>query len=434
MLYRHLLLPALLLLHTLTTSAQTITLMTSYPQPVVSAFQQAFEEQHPTLQLNVLWRMPFDALPYLLQPQQGGVDVYWTPSQTNYLRLKAAGALAPLKLDRIGLPDHLDQTRLRDMDDTFIASEIAGYGLFINPQRLQQLAVAEPTSWHDLTNPRLRGTVALPVPSAVGYAPMLIDQLLQADGWQQGWNNWQAIAANSQLVDRRGSFVTDKVSTGQAAIGLTMDFFANATIASGADGRFVYPQQTAFNPAHIALMTDSRQPDAARLFIRFVLSEAGQQLLFHPDIRKLPIRPSVYQQAPDNIPNPFGLALDSRYNPAKGLSRRPLTNALFDAAITHNHPALIETSRLLHQASQLAAPEPENNPILQQAYALFHRLPVTEPDATSEILHDFQQREHNPAADARCQTLEQQWQGEFARQYAAAADLARQVIAGEATL
>jgi phosphoglycerate transport regulatory protein PgtC len=209
----------LLLAVTGSAAAEQLTVMTSYPREVVSRFEEAFENRHPEIPLQILWRMPHDALPYLLQPKQGGVDVYWTPSVGNFIALKAAGALGPIGIDRSGLPERIGDALLSDPEGTFLASETAGYGLFIDPERLAKLGVAEPKTWGDLADPRLKGQVALPVPSGVGYAPMLVDQLLQAEGWEAGWNTWRAIAVNSRLINSRGNFVTEEVSTGRVAGG-----------------------------------------------------------------------------------------------------------------------------------------------------------------------------------------------------------------------
>ncbi|MEJ2467424.1 MAG: extracellular solute-binding protein, partial [Candidatus Thiodiazotropha sp.] len=280
-----------------------LTVMTSYPESVVSRFEEAFERRYPDIRLQILWRMPFDALPYLLQKQQGGVDVYWTPSQRNFLVLKAAGALAPIGIDREGLPEIIGGGRVSDPEHYFLA----------------------------LTDPRYRGEVALPVPSGVGYAHMLVDQVLQSEGWEAGWNLWRAIARNSRLMMTRGNFVTDEVAAGRSAIGLTMDFFAKSSRARGAGGAFVYPRKTAFNPAQIAITADTPHRSEAQLFVTFILSEAGQKLLFLPDIRKLPIRPSVYAEAPEGYDNPFTLEADLSYDAAKGIPRRGLNAVLFDA-------------------------------------------------------------------------------------------------------
>ncbi len=404
-----------------------LTVMTSYPESVVSRFEEAFENRYPDIRLQILWRMPFDALPYLLQEQQGGVDVYWTPSQRNFLALKAAGALAPIGIDLSGLPEIIGGGRVSDADHCFLASETAGYGLYYNPQRLQQLGVPVPERWQDLTDPRYRGEVALPVPSGVGYAHMLVDQVLQSEGWEAGWNLWRAIARNSRLMMTRGNFVTDEVAAGRSAIGLTMDFFAKSSRARGAGGAFVYPRKTAFNPAQIGITASARHPDEAKLFVSFILSEAGQNLLLLPDIRKLPIRPSVYAHAPEGYDNPFTLEADLTYDAVKGIPRRGLNAVLFDAAITHQHAQLIETWDLLEQAQQDASPVERKR--LEAAYAALTALPIDEPDDGSELARACLRRADEPEGEPACAQAEQDWNRFFKEAYTRAGSIAREVLA-----
>ncbi|BAP55464.1 regulatory lipoprotein [Thioploca ingrica] len=407
-------------------SAEQLTVMTSYPQEVVSRFEETFEHRHPEIQLQILWRMPHDALPYLLKPQQGGVDVYWAPSLGNFLALKAAGALGPLGINRNGLPERIGDTLLVDPQGTFLASETAGYGLFINPDKLAKLGVAEPKVWADLTDPHLKGEVVLPVPSGVGYAPVLVDQLLQAEGWEAGWKTWRAIAANSRLITNRGNFVTEEVSSGRATVGLTMDFFAASSVASGAKGKFLYPARTAFNPGQIAITASTPRRLVAETFVTFILSEEGQILLFHPAIRKLPVRSSVYTQAPPGYVNPFTLHVDTRYDPVRGLARRSLNSALFDAAITRHHGTLIEVWALLHQAEVAATPKAQET--LGRARAALTALPLSEPAPDAPLALACEQRTEDIKAEAQCAAAEREWDTFFEAHYAEAKALAAEVL------
>jgi phosphoglycerate transport regulatory protein PgtC len=404
-----------------------LTVMTSYPESVVSRFEEAFESRYPDIRLQILWRMPFDALPYLLQARQGGVDVYWTPSQRNFLTLKAAGALGPIGIDREGLPEIIGGGRVSDPQHYYLASETAGYGLYYSPERLRQLGVQVPEQWRDLTGPRYRGEVALPVPSGVGYAHMLVDQLLQSEGWVAGWNLWRGIARNSRLMMSRGNFVTDEVAAGRSAVGLTMDFFAQSSRARGAGGAFVYPRKTAFNPAQIAITAATPHRAEAELFVSFILSEAGQSLLFLPEIRKLPIRPSVYAQAPEGYANPFTLEADLSYDAKKGITRRGLNAVLFDAAITHQHAHLIEAWDLLEQAQKDASPVERER--LEEAYAALTSWPIEEPDETSELARACLNRADEPGAEAVCAEAEQVWNGFFQEAYAQAISISKEILA-----
>ncbi len=420
-----------LLLGLFTAQAQAVTqltVMTSYPESVVSRFEEAFEQAHPEIRLQILWRMPFDALPYLLQPRQGGVDVYWSPSLRNFLALKAAGALGLIGIDREGLPEVIGGGRVSDADGRFLAAETAGYGLYYNPERLRQLGLGVPRRWQDLSDPRYAGEVALPVPSGVGYAHVLVDQLLQAEGWEPGWNSWRQIALNSRLMLSRGNFVTEEVASGRSAVGLTMDFFAESSRARGAGGEFVYPEQTAFNPAQIAVTADTTQREAAQTFVAFILSDAGQALLFHPDIRKLPVRPSAYARAPEGYANPFALDADLRYDPLIGMPRRGLNAALFDAAITRRHEALKEAWSLLRRAEQGASPVELAR--LGVAREALNALPIGEPEAGSSLAAACLRRADEPEGTPLCREAEAAWDRFFDAHYAEAKRIAQAVLSG----
>ncbi|MCB5188021.1 extracellular solute-binding protein [Methylobacillus caricis] len=352
-----------------------VVVMTSYPQEVVSQFEAAFEKQYPQYKLEVLWRQSRDAMAYFKESGQP-VDVYWTPAQRNFAQLEKMQAFQPLNLDLDGLPAAVNGFALRE--GNHIATEIAGYGIVSNPQALAKAGLPIPRNWTDLSHPALKGKIALPVPSKVGYAPPLIDILLQGYGWQDGWNLLQAIAANAELVTSGATFVSDDVASGRLLAGLTIDFFTASAIANGAPLQFVYPELTGYSPAHLAIMKNAGNLEGARAFSKFVLSEQGQRLLFHPDIRKLPVRPSVYADKPAAYFNPFENNPAFVYDTRRGLARQEITNALFDAIITFNLPSLQNAVSAIRDASNKSGPDA---PAVVKAKQLLHSLPIDEAGA-----------------------------------------------------
>lgn len=350
-----------------------VVVMTSYPQEVVSPFEAAFEQQYPQYKLEILWRQSRDAMAYFKQPPQP-VDVYWTPAQRNFAQLEQMQALQTLDLDLTGLPDSLHGFSLRSRD--YLASEIAGYGMAINPEAIRELGLTIPSNWQDLTAAGYRGKIGLPIPSKVGYAPPLIDIILQGYGWQAGWNLLQAVAANAELISNGGTFISDDIASGRLLVGLTIDFFTASAIANGAPLQFVYPDITGYSPAHIAVMRQASNVAGAKAFRDFVLSEQGQRLLFHPDVRKLPVRPSVYAHKPAGYHNPFAGNSGFVYDSRKGLARQELTNALFDAIISLNIAQLQYSYEQLAKVTQrLGADAPQ----VIKAKALLQTLPIAEP-------------------------------------------------------
>jgi phosphoglycerate transport regulatory protein PgtC len=380
-----------------------VVVVTSYPDEVVSRFEAAFEKANPAWRLRIVWHMPHDALPTLRKPGPEGIDVYWTPSPRNYAILKGEGLLRKLDVDRGGLPGRIGNTWIDDPDGYFAATETAGYGFAINPDYLKAHGLPEPADWADLADARYADHIALPNPGKVGFAPVMADIPLQAYGWQKGWAMWSAVTANSLLVDRGGTFVSDELGSGRRGIGVSIDFFVAAAIAKGAPLRFIYPKHGGVNPGQVAIMAASRNPDGARAFVSFLLSDAGQKIVTHPDIRKLPVRPLVYAGLDAGYHNPFAAAAAGGYgyDSDRGLGRLPVIAALFDAALAQRHDRL---AALWTKARTIGGERGE------QAKQLLSAVPISEADADRpELQRVFANRRDDPKAERAAVSLERQW-------------------------
>jgi ABC-type glycerol-3-phosphate transport system substrate-binding protein len=231
---------------------------------------------------------------------------------------------------------------------------MAGYGFIVHPDALARLGLATPKDWTDLTASAWAGQIVMPIPSRVGFAPVMVDILLQAYGWEKGWATWSAIAGNAgTLMDRGSTFVTDEVSSGRRAVGLSIDFFAASAIANGAPLRFVYPAHSGINPAHIAITKNAANPAGARAFAQFVLAtNGGQKIITHREIYKLPVRPAVYRELPADYYNPFAAAEKGAFDYDGDLTRQRLglIGALFEQMLIREHGELVELWQGVHRA------------------------------------------------------------------------------------
>ena len=360
---------------------EPLVVLTAYPDEVLSRFEAAFEKSHPEYRLQFIWRMPHDALPYLQNPRQSGVDVYWSASPRTYAVLAKQGALQKLDIDRSGLPDHLGGTLLSDPDGYYVATEMAGYGFAVNPQVLTRQKLAEPADWTDLIDPRFAGQIVLPTPARVGFAPPLVEIVLQAYGWNKGWALWSEIAGNSVLLDRGSTFVTDEVSSGRRAVGLTIDFFAASALANGAPLKFIYPPHNGVNPAHIAITASAPHAAGAKAFVEFVLSAQGQKILAHPDIRKLPVRPAVYGDLSASQFNAFDAAGKGgfAFNEEIAKPRMGLTTALFEQFLGAPHDDLAVLWARVHGAEAKGLP-------VAKARLMLSAVPLSEAESFDAAL------------------------------------------------
>lgn len=355
---------------------QPVVVLTAYQDEVVTRFEAAFEKAHPEYRLQMIWRMPHDALPYLRQPGQSGVDVYWSASPRTFAALARDGALRPLDIDRSGLPAAVGNAPLADPAGYYTATEMAGYGFALNRKALAERQLPEPADWRALADPRYAGLIALPSPARVGFAPPLVEIVLQAYGWEAGWALWSEIAGNAALVDRGSTFVTEEVASGRRPVGLSIDFFTASAIANGAPLVFRYPDHSGINPAHIAITAGAPNPRGARAFVEFVLSNEGQRLLAHADIRKLPVRPSAYEALPADYFRPFAAAEKGvfDYRADAGQARQGLSAALFHQFLVAPHDELVGLWARVHRAeaagkSVAAARQALSTPPLTQAQA-----------------------------------------------------------------
>jgi phosphoglycerate transport regulatory protein PgtC len=321
-------------------AAEKVVIMTSYPQEMISQFEAAFEKQFPQYRLEVLWKQSNDALPYLTR-HQGEVDVYWTPSRQNFVQLKQQGLLQTLDPAWIKSPVSLHGSLLNDPQNYYAATEIAGLGMVISPAAFSNARLQAPKDWPGLADPGLQGQIAFPLPARIGFASGLIDAMLRGKSWPEGWAMLTKITLNARFIENGSTFITDEVAAGRAMVGISMDFFAASAIAKGAPLQYIYPPVVAYSPAHVAILKHAPHQAAARDFAQFTLSSAGQQLLFTPDIRKLPVDPLVYALRPQGYFNPYAAA-EQPGEKVRDVAEQNLLNAYFESTLA-KHQGLLQS-------------------------------------------------------------------------------------------
>jgi phosphoglycerate transport regulatory protein PgtC len=358
-----------------------VVVMTSYPEEMTIRFEQAFEKLHPETRVQIVWKQGGDALAALSAPDQGGTDVYWSPAQQIYPLLNERGAFRPFPVDRAHLPGFIGAQPLVEPGSVYEAAEAAGYGLAVDPEALARAGAPKPLTWRDLTSPAYDGLLAMPVAGRVGFSPALYEIILQSEGWDAAWALLSEASANAALLTG-GPAQVNAVRDGKAAIALTIDFFPLGVAANGGKLETVYPQRTAFLPAHVALMAKSPHPQAAQAFIDFTLSQEGQRLLLHPDVTRHAVRPDAYDPPQQAKVNPFATPqLTFVYDYRLARERRDLVAALFDVALVEPQPEMKALWRALQAAEARPGPAPERRRVLAQARALLGAVPVSAGEA-----------------------------------------------------
>jgi iron(III) transport system substrate-binding protein len=298
------------------------------------------------------------------------IDILFGGGDFSFDQLKAAGIFQPMHLDPALLhaafpSNNLAGVRLYDtnVDATgepaprWVGTCLSGFGIIYNPDLYRTLQLPPPTSWHDLTDPQLKGFIGLADPShsgSVAAALMMVLQRAMADaeqdlfaneprfvtmapadrkqnaeyqaaigrGWKRGMEELTLIAANARYFTDSAETVPTDVSRGEAAAGMAIDFYAHVTedVVGPSRARFVLPAHaTAITPDPVAILTGVKgeRLELAMHFVEFLLSRQGQLLWAlpvgvpgGPTVRGLlrpPIRRDVYadRHGWESLENPF---------------------------------------------------------------------------------------------------------------------------------
>jgi ABC-type Fe3+ transport system substrate-binding protein len=264
------------------------------------------------------------------------VDIFFGGGIPPYDKLAGEGLFEPYRL-----PDDLLQRipaafpggKVYDPEYRFYGTVFSGFGIMYNKEVLRRLGLPEPQSWEDLARPDFVSWVGMGDPRSSGSALMVFQIILQAYGWEKGWDIITRMSGNIRYFTASASAIPKDVALGEIAVGGAIDFYAATAIERVGGDRlgFVLPEgKTVMNPDPIAILKNPPHRELAQAFVRFVMSEEGQRLWFLPpgspggpekyNLRRLPVMPEVYKRYADlvgNIRSPYDWRTDFVYDEAK---------------------------------------------------------------------------------------------------------------------
>jgi iron(III) transport system substrate-binding protein len=134
-----------------------------------------------------------------------------------------------------------------------------------------------PTSWQDLLKPEAKGLIAMPSPLASGAA--LIHTVTLTSNLPEGWGYYEGLANNDALAEGANGGVLKAVAGGEKLFGMIVDFMPIRERAKGAPVEFVFPTEGVSAVTEpVAILKSTKNAEAARAFVDFLLSKKGQEL------------------------------------------------------------------------------------------------------------------------------------------------------------
>jgi ABC-type Fe3+ transport system substrate-binding protein len=398
---------------------QQVVIVTSFPKELTAAYKKAFEAKNPGIKVEILNKPTPAGVAYIREaPANNKPDVFWVSAPDAFEVLAAEKLLVKLESPAKEVPAKIGNYPINDPKGYYLGQALAGYGIMWNTRYLKANKLPQPKEWADLAKPVYFGHVAI----------------LQGEGWEKGWRQMLMISGNCAAITERSFGVPDGVNSGQYGIGLVIDFFGLAAKSSGFPTEFVYPSVTAIVPANIGLVAGAKNAENAKKFINYTLSPEGQELLFDPQISRLPVLPSVYAKAPAGFPNPFTGKIKPKVNFDSDLSesRYYVVSSLFDQTITFRHKELTQAAKAINSAAaKLAGKDrPQAAKLLEEARELAYSPVVSELKAKDkEFLALYRNTKRDAEKTKRVTALEEYWGNTARKNYARAIELANQAAA-----
>lgn len=227
--------------------------------------------------------------------RQGGVDV--VDGRSAIPHLKRAGLLAPIAgLAGSGLPPELVDTAGYWVATNLYFNAVAVNTEMVPPER-------RPQSLDDLLRPEWAGRMVWSSQSTLSSAAGFIGMVLKARGEEQG-RSFLTRLGRQQIAsfDVSSRQIVDKVIAGQFELGLQV-FHHQVAVSSGrgAPVTWLPLQPLTGSVTAVAITRQSPHPNAARLFVDFLMSPAGQEIFREAD--SLPARPGVAAKDPALMPD-----------------------------------------------------------------------------------------------------------------------------------
>ena len=287
---------------------ETLMVYTSCPIEIMTQIEQVFEESHPNIDVQVYRSGTGTITAKIAAEREAGkvlADIVWVADYAYFESLKELGLLYSYK-----------SPEAANLPKIFIDPDYCYYGarIFCMVIAYNTLLVDDPPRrWTDLLDPKWRGQIVTGNPQYSGSNVVATAALCL----EYGLSYLKGLRENEIAVVRGNSQAAAEIAAGAYMVGFTLDNIVRELKAQGSPINLVYPEDGAvFLPSPIAIINTTEHLEAAKAFVDFVLSPAGQEALVkygsyipaRPDVAPPPDTPTVDQIHVMDLPLSFLMA------------------------------------------------------------------------------------------------------------------------------
>ena len=219
-----------------------------------------------------------------LQAEDGKTeaDIWFGGGVDSYLNARDLGYLEPYKSPEVSAinPQYCDE------DGHFSGLALVPAGWIVNDDILEEKGLEAPKTWEDLADPKYKGEVIMADPAISGTNYAIVSGLIQALGEEKAWDYFERLNENIDFFAQGGGEPLEKVAAGEFAIGVVAITGGTYAVGETSPTSVVYPEDMIpWTPAPIAIFKNTKNLEAAKVFVDWYLSQHGQEILREADAR-----------------------------------------------------------------------------------------------------------------------------------------------------
>lgn len=199
-------------------------------------------------------------------------DIWFTGGADAFINAAENGLLEPYISDESkNISDEM-----KDINGYWYGTSLTVVNWVVNTELINELGIEIPTKWDDLLQDKLKGLVSMSDPASSGTAYNTVSAILQTRGEEEGWNYLDKLIAQVPYFTARGSDPGKNVIAGEAAVGINAGTGDKELEINNPQVKVIYPEDgTGWWPQPVAILSGCKNPEAAKVFIDWVLSPKG---------------------------------------------------------------------------------------------------------------------------------------------------------------
>jgi len=197
-------------------------------------------------------------------------DVLTTSDPAASASLARKGVFVPFK------PKNFDKIpdAAKDKDGQYVAQRLNLMTVYLRTDKVA--AADEPKTWSDLTDPKYKGKLVITDPSFTALQVSVVGMMSK----ERGWGFYEKLRQNDIMVVQGNQQSSDMIKRGERFIAVgALDSYAAEERAAGHPIKTLYPSDGVFViPSPTAVVKGGPNPNAAKLFAEFMLSDEVQKI------------------------------------------------------------------------------------------------------------------------------------------------------------